>query len=153
LTYTAKWDEMYALLQQFKKREEHCNVPQRHTEDGANLGRWVNDQRQLNKNEKLDPERQKRPEEISFDWGLTYTAKWDEMYALLKQFEKREGHCTKVPVLHTEDRVGLGSWLKYQRELKKEGTLDPDRQRRLEEIGWCGSCKKKYRHPYFNLRH
>jgi hypothetical protein len=64
------------------------------------------------------------------------------MYALLKQFEKREGHCTKVPVSHTEDRIGLGRWVEYQRYSKKEGTLDPDRQTRLEEIGWCGSCKK-----------
>jgi hypothetical protein len=35
---SATWDETYALLKQSKKREGHCNVPQRHTEDGANLG-------------------------------------------------------------------------------------------------------------------
>jgi hypothetical protein len=152
LTYAVTWDETYALLQQFKKREGHCNVPMSHTEDGANLGRWVDAQRQRNRKETLDPERQKRLEEIGFEWGLA-NATWDEMYALLKQFEKREGHCTRVPISHTEDRIGLGSWLSHQREFKKEGTLDPDRQTRLEEIGWCGSCKKKYRHPYFNLRH
>jgi phosphosulfolactate phosphohydrolase-like enzyme len=153
LTFAATWDEMYVLLRQFKKREGHCKVPFRHTEDGANLGEWTSNQRRYSRKEKLDPERQKRLEEIGFDWGFAKVT-WDDMYALLKQFEKREGHCTKVPVSHIEDRIGLGSWLKHQRKFKKDGTLDPDRQTRLEEIGWCGSCKKKYRHPYYsNLRH
>jgi hypothetical protein len=146
------WDAMYSLLQQFKKREGHCKVPVSQAEDGSNLGMWVHNQRQLKRKEKLDREKQKRLEEIGFEWALSNVT-WDEMYALLKQFEKREWHCTQVPVSHTEDRIGLGRWLLYQRKFNKEGTLDPDRQMRLEEIGWCGSCKKKYRHPYFNLRH
>jgi hypothetical protein len=65
---------MYSILQQFRKREGHCNVPHSHTEDGANLGTWMNTQRQLNRKEKLDPERQKRLEKIGFEWGLTSAA-------------------------------------------------------------------------------
>jgi hypothetical protein len=113
-------DEMYALLQQFKKREGHCNVPQSHAEDGANLGTLPHRQRQLNKNEKLDPERQKRLEEIGFEWGLT-SATWDEMYALLQQINKHEGH-SKFPSWHKEDGANLCIWVNNQRQLKKKET-------------------------------
>jgi hypothetical protein len=57
-------------LQQYKKREGHCNVPQSHTEDEANLGMWVNTQRQLKKKEKLDPDRRKLLDDFGFNWAI-----------------------------------------------------------------------------------
>jgi hypothetical protein len=130
-----QWDEKYLLLTRFQEREGHCQVPSSHTEDGGNLGRWVNTQRQLNRKEKLDSERQRRLEEIGFEWGSTFAATWDEMYALLQQFKKREGHCN-VPRWHTENGANLGTWIKKQRLLKKKETIDTDRETRLEEIGF-----------------
>jgi hypothetical protein len=61
---------MHALLQQFKKREGHCDVPARHTCDEANLGIWVSHQRQLKTKERLDPDRQMQLEEIGFKWAV-----------------------------------------------------------------------------------
>jgi ribosomal protein L7Ae-like RNA K-turn-binding protein len=120
-------------LQQFTKREGHCNVPQSHTEDEANLGTWVNTQRQLKTKEKLDPDRKRRLEEIGFKWVASAT--WDEMHALLRQFKKREGHCY-VPQSHIEDKANLGTWVTTQRQLKTRDKLDPDRKKRLEDIGF-----------------
>jgi hypothetical protein len=133
MLFAAKWDEMYALLQQFKKREGHCNVPQSHTEDEANLGKWVNKQRELKTKEQLDPARQKQLEKIGFEWVISPT--WVEMCALLQQFKKREGHCN-VPQSHTEDEANLGTWVTTQRQLKTKEQLDPDRKKRLEDIGF-----------------
>ena len=127
------WDDWFALLQQFKKREGHCKVHAQHTEDGAKLGQWVPNQRQLKTKGKLSPDRQKILEEIGFEWVLT-SATWDEMYALLEQFEKRVGHCN-VSQFHKEDRARLGSWVARQRHLKKTAKLDPDRQELLDKIG------------------
>jgi hypothetical protein len=135
LTYAVTWDETYALLQKFKKREGHCNAPQSHTDDGANLGTWVKTQRQLNRKEKLEPERQKCLEGIVFEWGSTSAASWDEMYSLLQQFKKCEGHCN-VPVSHKEDGANLGVWAHRQRQRNRKGKLDPERQKSLEEIGF-----------------
>ena len=126
------WEERFALLKQFMKREGHCNVSTSHKEDGATLGTWVKDQRQLKRKEKLDPERQKILEEIGFEWVTSPT--WDEMHALLKQFKKREGHCN-VPASHTENGANLGRWVVNRRQSKKTGKLDADRQKILEEIG------------------
>jgi hypothetical protein len=126
------WEQMFSLLERFKKCEGHCDVPPGETEDGINLRRWMVNQRQLKKNGKLDPDREKRLEEIGFEWVLTL-ATWDEMYALLKQFKKREGHY-KVPKFHREGRADLGRWVKSQRYLTKTGTLNPHRQKLLDEI-------------------
>jgi hypothetical protein len=57
------------------------------------------------------------------------------MLALLKQFKKREGHCN-VPWSHTEDETSLGTWLSNQRSQKQRRELYPDRQNRLEELGF-----------------
>jgi hypothetical protein len=148
----ATWDELYALLQQFKKREGYFKVPQTHIEDGANLGIWVSRQRHLKKKEKLDPYREKRLEDIGLEWGSAQ-ATWDEMYALLKQFNKREGHC-KVPVSHTADGENLGMWVHRQRQLNKKETVDPERQKRLEEIGFFewGSAKATWDEMYTLLQ-
>jgi intein-encoded DNA endonuclease-like protein len=130
---SATWDETRASLKQRKKREGHCNAPQSHTEDEANLGTWVNNQRQLKTKEKLDPDRQKQLEEIGFEWVAS--ASWDEMHALLQQFKKREGHCN-VPRSHAEDEANLGTWVNNQRQLKTKEKLDSDRQRQLEDVGF-----------------
>jgi hypothetical protein len=65
---SAIWDETFALLKQFIKREGHCNVPISHTEDGVNLGKWVSAQRRLGKIGKLDPYRQKLLDGFGFKW-------------------------------------------------------------------------------------
>jgi hypothetical protein len=68
---------MHALLQQFQKRERHSNVARLHQEDGANLGTWVNHQRQLKRKETPDSDSQKMLEDIGFEWASSPT--WDEM--------------------------------------------------------------------------
>ena len=129
---SATWEEILFLLQQFKEREGHCNVPQSHGEDRVKLGAWVFTQRQLERSKKIKPERQKILEEIGFKWAVSPT--WDEMHALLKQFKKREGHCN-VPASHTDNGANLGRWVVNQRQSKKTGKLDADRQKILEETG------------------
>ena len=99
---------------------------------------WVDAQRQLKRMEKLDPDRQEMLEEIGFEWVLferRANMPWEEIFSLLKQFKKREGHCN-VPFLHKEDGTNLGSWVSNQRQLKKKEKLDPDRQKMLEKIGF-----------------
>jgi hypothetical protein len=130
---TVPWGGMYGFLKQFQKREGHCNVPQSHKEDGLNLGLWVHTQRWLKMTGKLDLDRQTLLEELGFEWAILVP--WEEMFSLLKQFQKREGQCN-VPRSHQEDGFNLGLWVHIQRRLKTTGKLDPDREMRLEEIGF-----------------
>jgi hypothetical protein len=113
------------------KREGHCALPQSHKEDRVTLGAWVKDERHLKRKENIDPHRETRLEKVvGFEWMTSST--WNEMYALLKQFKKRAGHCP-VPQSHEEDGANLGSWVACQR--KNKGELDPRREQNLEEIG------------------
>ena len=50
------------LLERYRAREGHCNVPSRHVEEGKKLGRWTENQRQRTDN--LDETRRKRLEEL-----------------------------------------------------------------------------------------
>ena len=136
------WEERFYMLNQFKKREGHCNVPQSHKEDGINLGAGVSAHRELKKTKKLDPYRVSRLEEIGFEWANWVNVPWEERFDLLNQFKEREGHCS-VPRSHKEDGANLGTWVNSQRQAKKTGKLAPDRQKMLEEVGfeWGGRYK------------
>ena len=135
LTYLLeeRWEEMYNLLVQFNDREGHANVPQRHVEDGENLGKWLMMQRDLYKKGILEADREQKLNDIGVAWDLLGD-RWAEMYTLLAQFNEREGH-SHVPRNHVEHGENLGVWLNDQRKYKKKGIIEVDRQQQLENIG------------------
>jgi hypothetical protein len=68
--FSQKWDTNFNLLVQYKEREGDCNVPQRHKEDGENLGIWLTTRRMDKKKGILDPEKQILLEEIGVVWSI-----------------------------------------------------------------------------------
>jgi hypothetical protein len=131
--YGDQWEQMFALLEQFKDREGHCNVPQTHKEKSVNLGWWVLSQRKVKKGGSLDVTREQRLEKLGIAWDI-HGDQWERMFALLEQFKDREGHCN-VPRRHEEKGVNLGIWVFAQRA-RKGGTLDGKREGRLEKLGF-----------------
>ncbi|VEU38646.1 unnamed protein product [Pseudo-nitzschia multistriata] len=129
----AQWDSMFNLLVQFQLRTGHCRVPQTHKENGKNLGTWLNVQRQAKRNGTLDRAKEQELEKIGMVWNVA-SESWDEMLALVVRYKEREGDCL-VPLKHTEDDKTLGTWLDLQRRFQKRGTLDPEKERQLTEIG------------------
>jgi len=72
--YADQWERSIALLQQFKEREGHCNVPQGHEEDDIKLGHWLVRQRQARKGNQsyaLSEDRIKRLDEIGIRWSFS----------------------------------------------------------------------------------
>ena len=92
------WDEWFGRLVTFKEREGHCRVPAGHKEGAYRLGQWVATQRASKAT--LMPERLELLDEIGFIWDVL-DADWEEGFAALKVFKKREGHC-RVPQAHKE---------------------------------------------------
>ena len=135
------WEETLSSLEELKKREGHCDVPQLHREDGNNLGAWANAQRQRKKKEKPGPDRQKMLEDTGFEWLPVERAQmlWEDKTHSLKELKKSEGHLN-VPQWHEEDRTNLGAWASNQRQLKRMEKPGPDRQKNLEDAGfkWAG---------------
>ena len=56
------------------------------------------------------------------------------MLSSLEHFKQRKGHCN-VCRSHNENGIKLDMWVNIQRQVKKKGKLDPERQKTLEEIG------------------
>jgi superfamily II DNA or RNA helicase len=124
------WGKNFAVLQKFHIREGHCRVPQRHKEDGVNLGSWVSTRRTCK--EALTPDQLKRLNSLGFSWDVLAEL-WEENFAALQKFHKREGHC-RVPVKKMEFGLNLGGWVGAQRS-KKE-SLTPDQIERLDNLGF-----------------
>jgi hypothetical protein len=152
-----RWEADVSLLERFKGREGHCNVPRVHTEDGMKLGSWLNTQRQHKKKGSLQLDRQRRLGEIGIVWETSEAetdSTWNEKLSLLQQYRDREGHC-HVPTLYEEDGVKLGKWLSARRRQRKEGTLDIDKQHRLESIGvsWDAMEARRERDHFLQKRY
>ncbi len=130
-TNISAWETQFLALSQFKERQGHCNVPQRHNEN-SKLTTWVGTQRTDYKDKRITQERIARLESIGFQWNPSETA-WEMMFTLLCEYRKENGDCN-VPPKHKDKQ--LSSWVAHQRTAFKENTLDNQRINRLKEIGF-----------------
>jgi Helicase associated domain len=64
------WEQNFAALLKFKRREGHCCVPTNYRRSDLKLGWWVATQRR-NKNE-MSAERQERLNKIGFVWNVGF---------------------------------------------------------------------------------
>jgi len=130
--FTEKWEEGFVYIKQFLEREGHCKVPKEYKETDFPLGNWVSTQR-VNKNKKTLPhEKIKRLNMLGFIWD-PITDLWDKGFVQLKNFVKREGHCT-VPSGHNENNFKLGRWCSNQRA--KQSKLSVERVKELNKLGF-----------------
>ena len=116
---TASWEFWFGLLEQFKELEAHCNVPNKFTLDGHQIGRWINAQRMSK--DSLPPERWQRLDDLGFVWDINAEA-WEEGFSKLLQFKESEGHC-RVPRGFKLDGYNLGNWISNQRNHKDKKYL------------------------------
>lgn len=128
---TRTWEEMYSELVDFFKIHGHCNI----TDDWSaqpELAHWVAMQRRVKKQSLLSLEQVIRMEEIGFAWN-THDGGWDAMFAKLVE-HMRPMHNGKPRDAPPSDE--LRRWMLTQRQFKKRGDLDPERENRLNSIGF-----------------
>jgi len=89
---------------------------------------------QRTRKSKLTPERQRRLDEIGFVWDILLES-WEEGFSYLLRFKEIEGHC-RVPKTFKLEGFNLGGWVERQKTSKSKSKLTPERQRRLDEIGF-----------------
>jgi len=143
------WESMVSLLLKFQKRERHCNVPLNYiTRDGKKLGSWLNHQRFNRRKGKLRISREQKLDEIGIIWDNISTESWEGMYSLLLEFHKREGNC-KIPQGYiTQDGKKLGTWLMTQRNYRRKGKLNKDREQRLNNAGILWDSTEYWEYMY-----
>ena len=131
---SAEWQARFDELLQYKQTHGDCDVPTRWPEN-PQLGRWLSQQRQYRKSGTLQPERQRRFDEIGFDWRSgSHKEEWSTRFDQLKAYKERFGNC-RVPVKWKENPQ-LGVWVTNQRHRLKCGTLSPEKEKLLGGIGF-----------------
>ena len=128
--YAEHWEEGLAALQKFQKREGHCNVHPKHTENGLKLGGWVVRQRQ--KKESLTTNQVMLLDRLGFCWDRRVEL-WEQGFAALQKFHQRKGHCDVAQSLVVEG-LNLGIWAHTQR--RKKDSLTPNQLKRLNSLGF-----------------
>jgi superfamily II DNA or RNA helicase len=133
---TASWEFWFGVLEQFVEHNGHARVRLSYTVDGYRLGGWVNTQRDRHTKGALDADRQQRLQDLpGWTWD-PHADRWEEGFRRLQDYVERNGD-TRVPVSYRVDGYRLGAWVTMQRNFHAEGTLDADRERRLQEVpGW-----------------
>ncbi len=141
----ATWEEMFAALVQYKKKNNDCDVPKEYPAN-PQLGTWVAKQRNTKKQGKLSAARIGRLEALGFVWDPLEAA-WEEMFTALVEYKGKNNHCN-VPQGHPENpqlahwvnnqrqRKGLLSEGRIQRVVKNRGQLSEGRIRRLEALAF-----------------
>jgi hypothetical protein len=132
------WETMFAELKRYKERFGDCEVPDKWNEN-PQLGIWVGTQRTRQKKGTLSIDRKSRLDEIGFVWDPLEAA-WENMFAELKCYADKHGHCN-VPAVWRQNPA-LGSWVHTQRVVNNAGKLSPERRARLDAVGFEWSRRR-----------
>ncbi|MBF0135554.1 MAG: helicase associated domain-containing protein [Magnetococcales bacterium] len=128
----ALWREMYVALTTFHRRFGHCLVPRSWAEN-PKLASWVTAQRQAYKGNLLPQEHIALLDPLGFIWDPQQVVQ-EELFLALQAYKQRFGNCD-VPVEWPENPQ-LGLWVTSQRQRRAKGDLEPERIKRLEEMGF-----------------
>jgi Helicase associated domain len=130
LRWEPRWERGFAALSKFRAREGHSRPSRRHVEGKFKLGNWVAVQRYHK--DLLSVKRKRRLNAIEFVWDWRDYF-WEQNFAALLKFKRREGHC-RVPAFHREGDLKLGLWATEQRRKRK--IMLAERRARLNKIGF-----------------
>jgi Fe2+ transport system protein FeoA len=132
----ASWENHFDLLKCYGEEHGDCFVPQKYEAGGIKLGNWVYNQRQAYSKGTMESERKQRLEELGFVWDPR-EARWEENFGRLKRYSEDHGECFVPQAYAAEDGTKLGEWVNNQRRAHSKLTLDLERTRRLEELGFA----------------
>lgn len=129
---TQPWEFWWGLLEKFTEANGHARVPRGYKPDGYQLDNWVTNQRAFRRRGILPMERQRQLERLpGWAWD-PHDDQWERKFARLQEFVEANGHA-RVP---RSDKK-LGVWVQAQRRKFLKGSLEDERQQRLESIaGW-----------------
>jgi hypothetical protein len=136
---TERWERGFATLSKFRRREGHCCPSRWHAEGNFELGQWVSVQRY--RKDLLPIERKRRLDAIGFIWDWRDYL-WEQNFAALLEFKRREGHC-RVKIVYKKNDLKLGWWVATQRRSRKE--MSAERRGRLDKIGFVWHAPRPYR--------
>lgn len=154
------WNEMYSLAEKYYLHNGDLEIPFHfktkngieYDENGIALGRWISDQRQNYKKQKISEDRIQKLLEI----GMIFTAildkkAWNEWYNLAKKYYLHYGDL-RIPqkfqtingIDYDENGVKLGTWIATQRSRYNSDKMPKERAEMLECIGMVCNVNKNW---------
>ena len=126
------WFWRYGQLLAYQQRHGTCDVPARWPEN-KKLATWVVNQRVLQREGALEPEKAELLNRLGFKWNPFLIA-WRTNYMALLDYRRRFGHC-RVPQRWKENQT-LAGWVAAQRSDYTKGNIDRDHVALLNKIGF-----------------
>ena len=129
------WDEAFRQAQAYWRQHRHLLIPHDwRTEDGLELGSWIQVQRKEFRDGTLSAERQAALVKIGMAWNALHS-QWALGLAQAQAYRRKHGHL-RAPEGHvTPTAFALGKWLRSRRTEHRRGTLAPERVAALEALG------------------
>jgi hypothetical protein len=126
------WEIKFLELNEFKKKNGHCNVPP-HVSKYATLYTWCIEQRRNNNAGAMLPERESRLTKTGFSWKPNDDL-FEQKYIILKKYYKKHGHCRVTRL----QNPALREWCVRLRGIKrgtiKNKSLTPERIKKLNAL-------------------
>lgn len=124
------WDIGFNYLIQYKKQNGHISVAKYEHYMKYALGHWCNRQRRAYANGTLKPLRQKKLEDVGFDFDPLET-EWNRRYEQYQRYIKEKG---TADISRRTDFEGehLGAWVETQRKMHKNDKMSQERIDKLK---------------------
>ncbi|MDC0613604.1 Helicase associated domain protein [Akkermansiaceae bacterium] len=126
-----QWEFQFQKLVAYIQEYGDCLIP-RSWKDRA-FSSWVGTQRGLKRKGMLSAYKTKRLDDIGFVWDLLQH-EWEIQFQAIIAYKEEHGNCL-VPAKWSNNKK-LANWVGNQRQFKRKGILDADKEQRLEKIGF-----------------
>lgn len=151
MVYDNDWPLKYKEAVKFYEKNGHLRVPNTYTQNGINLGRWIQIQRQLYKKNKVTYDRVVLLNKIGMVWNLDrslkYNLKWALVYKEVLKYYEENGNI-EIPidyfVIINDEEVYLNNWIAVQRTMFLQGKLSLDKKEMLDKVGMVWKIRNRY---------
>ena len=151
MIYENDWPLKYKEAVKFYEKNGHHRVPNTYTQNGINLGRWIQIQRQLYKKNKVTYDRVVLLNKIGMVWNLDrslkYNLKWALVYKEVLKYYEENGNI-EIPIEYSViikgEEVYLNNWIAVQRTMFLQGKLSLDKKEMLDKVGMVWKIRNRY---------
>lgn len=151
MIYENDWPLKYKEAVKFYEKNGHLRVPNTYTQNGINLGRWIQIQRQLYKKNKVTYDRVVLLNKIGMVWNLDrslkYNLKWALVYKEVLKYYEENGNI-EIPIEYSViikgEEVYLNNWIAVQRTMFLQGKLSLDKKEMLDKVGMVWRIRNRY---------
>lgn len=138
-----KWLRKLFELREYTRKHGHSSPS---IKEERNLAQWCTYQRRKYKDGVLPDFQLKEFTDLDFFWNPNddkhtfkdrekFQSQWDKMYGLMLMYKEESGTIVVPQVIEGKYKK-LGRWVNTQRTKKANGSLLPERQKKLEDIGF-----------------